>query len=74
MAKPKGAISRDRIVEAETLREVLKPVYEKLREKGVSEFDLPSSEDLVKRLSHFIDYNKIDEWGDKYADWVAKKP
>lgn len=74
MARVKGSITKDRSIEAEALREVLKPIYEKLRDKGVSDADLPSNEDLVDRLLNYIDQAAVDEWVGKYADWVKEKP
>lgn len=62
MGRVKGSISKDRSIDAEALREVLKPIYEKLREKGVKDSDLPNNEDLVDRLLDFIDEKAIDEW------------
>lgn len=44
----------DPLMQGKTLREVLKPIYEKLRDKGVNDADLPNNEDLVDRLLGFI--------------------
>ena len=74
MGRVKGSISKDRSIDAEALREVLKPIYEKLRDKGVNDSDLPNNEDLVDRLLDFIDENAVDGWADKYAAWVKDKP
>lgn len=74
MGRVKGSITKDRSIDAEALREVLKPIYEKLRDKGVSDADLPNNEDLVDRLLDYIDEDAVDQWADKYADWVKKKP
>ncbi|QNH14826.1 hypothetical protein [Xanthomonas sp. SI] len=74
MGRVKGSITKDRSIDAEALREVLKPIYEKLREKGVSDTDLPNNEDLVDRLLEFIDEKAVDDWGDKYAEWIKNKP
>ena len=74
MGRVKGSISKDRSIDAEALREVLKPIYEKLRDKGVSDSDLPNNEDLVDRLLDFIDEKAVDGWADKYAAWVKDKP
>ncbi|MEQ9728348.1 hypothetical protein ABRP29_22185 [Pseudomonas sp. WHRI 8822A] len=74
MARVKGSITKDRSIDAEALREVLKPIYEKLRDKGVSDADLPNNEDLVDRLLDYIDEGAVEEWAGKYADWVKKKP
>lgn len=74
MGRVKGSITKDRSIDAEALREVLKPIYEQLREKGVSDTDLPNNEDLVDRLLEFIDEKAVDEWGTKYAEWVKNKP
>ncbi|MDT3457338.1 hypothetical protein ROV96_19630 [Stenotrophomonas pavanii] len=74
MGRVKGSITKDRSIDAEALREVLKPIYEKLREKGVSDTDLPNNEDLVDRLLDFIEEKNVDDWATSYADWVSKKP
>lgn len=74
MGRVKGSITKDRSIDAEALREVLKPIYEQLRAKGVSDADLPSNEDLVDRLLEFIDEKAVDEWSGKYADWIKTKP
>jgi hypothetical protein len=74
MPRTKGSISKDRSLDAEALREVLKPIYAKMREKGVSDSDLPDNEELVGRLIEFIDDSAIDQWVDKYAGWVKEKP
>ena len=74
MARVKGSITKDRSVDAEALRELLKPIYEKLREKGVRDADLPNNEDLVDRLLDYIDEKAVNEWIEKYADWVKNKP
>ncbi len=74
MGRVKGSIAKDRSIDAEALREVLKPIYEKLRVKGVNDADLPNNEDLVDRLLGFIDEKAIDEWADKYAAWIKGKP
>lgn len=70
----RGAISKDRSIDAEALREVLKPIYEKLRDKGVADDDLPNNEDLVDRLLGFIDEEPVNKWVNEYADWIKKKP
>ncbi len=74
MGRVKGSITKDRSIDAEALREVLKPIYEKLRDKGVSDADFPNNEDLVDRLLNYIDEKAVDEWAGKYAEWVKKKP
>jgi pyridoxine 5'-phosphate synthase PdxJ len=74
MGRVKGSITKDRSLDAEALREVLKPIYEKLREKGVSDVDLPNNEELVDRLLENIDENAVEEWTGKYAEWVKQKP
>jgi len=74
MGRVKGSITKERSIDAQPLRKVLKPIYENLRDKGVNDADLPSNEDLVDRLLNFIDDKAIDEWGDKYAEWVKNKP
>jgi len=74
VGRVKGSITKDRSIDAEALREVLKPIYEKLRAKGVSDADLPNNEDLVDRLLDYIDENAVDEWVNKYAAWVKHKP
>jgi hypothetical protein len=74
VGRVKGSITKDRSIDAEALREVLKPIYEKLREKGVTDTDLPNNEDLVDRLLDFIDEKAIDDWAGEYAEWVKNKP
>ena len=74
MGRVKGSITKDRSIDAEALREVLKPIYEKLRDKGVTDTDLPNNEDLVDRLLGFIDEDAVDKWAGQYADWVKTKP
>jgi lipoate-protein ligase A len=74
MGRVKGSITKDRSLDAEALREVLKPIYEKLREKGVSDADLPNNEELVDRLLENIDEKAVEEWIKKYAEWVKQKP
>lgn len=74
MARQKGSISKDRSLDAEALREVLKPIYERLRENGVEATEMPNNEDLVDRLLGFIDQQAIDEWANKYAEWIKEKP
>ena len=74
MGRVKGSISKDRSIDAEALREVLKPIYQRLRDKGVNDEDLPSNEDLVDRLLGFIDEESVDRWVDEYTEWVKKKP
>jgi len=74
MGRVKGSITKERSIDAEALREVLKPIYENLKAKGVNDADLPSNEDLVDRLLNFIDEKAVDEWGDQYAQWVKQKP
>ena len=54
----RGAISKDRSIDAEALREVLKPIYEKLRGKGVADDDLPNNEDLVDRLLRCAEWSR----------------
>ena len=74
MGRVKGSISKDRSIDAEALREVLKPIYEKLRDKGVNDADLPNNEDMVDRLLDFINEETVDEWASKYSEWVKQKP
>ena len=74
MGRVKGSISKDRSIDADALREVLKPIYEKLRDKGVNDADLPNNEDLVDRLLDFIDEEPVNNWVDQYAEWIKKKP
>jgi hypothetical protein len=74
MGRVKGSITKERSIDAEALREVLKPIYENLKAKGVNDADLPSNEDLVDRLLNFIDEKAVDDWGNQYAEWVKQKP
>ena len=74
MGRVKGSISKDRTINAEALREVLKPIYETLEQKGVTAENLPTNEDLVDRLLGFVDEKAIDDWAGEYAEWVKKKP
>jgi hypothetical protein len=67
MARTKGAISKDRIVDAEELRHVLKPIYDKLVKAGVSEARLPTNEALVSKIVNWVDTKKIDAWVQEYA-------
>ncbi len=74
MGRVKGSVSKDRSIDAEALREVLQPIYEILRDRGVNDEDLPNNEDLVSRLLDFIDEEAIVDWAHKYAEWIKNKP
>ena len=50
MTRKKGSVGKARSIEAEDLREVLKPVYDELEKAGVSDAQLPSNEALVSKL------------------------
>ncbi len=67
MARTKGAISKPRQIDAEELREVLKPVFEKLKKAGVPEERLPTLEAVVSHVLDWVDDAKVDEWVKKYA-------
>jgi hypothetical protein len=67
MGRRKGSISKDRLIDAEALREVLKPIYDELVEAGVGEAQLPSNEALVSKLLHFLDPTKVTKWVKEYA-------
>jgi len=74
MPKPKGAISKDRPINADNLRDFLKLIHQKLKDKGVADNDLPNNEDLVQRLPQFVDEKAIEKWVASYAEWVSRKP
>jgi hypothetical protein len=74
MARVKGSISKDRPIDAESLRETLKPIYEELKNKGVKEEDLPSADYLTASLLKFLDSDAINKWSNKYLEWTKNKP
>lgn len=67
MARTKGSISRPRVIDPEELREILKPIYDKLAKAGVPEARLPSNEALVSHLLGWVDRDKIDAWIKDFA-------
>ena len=74
MARVKGAISKGRKVEAEVLREALKPVYEKLSNCGVKDEDLPSPEYLAGKLLGMMSEDAVNTFAATFKTWVDKKP
>lgn len=74
MGRVKGAIVKDRTVTAEALREALKPIHEKMQEKGVKNDDLPSNEYLIEKIVKMVDSNLVEKLAEDYSDWINKKP
>lgn len=74
MDKAKAPRAKERFIDAEALREVLQPIYENLREKGVNDKDLPREEYVVARLLEFVDQTAINKWLDEYAKWINSRP
>jgi hypothetical protein len=68
MSKPKGSISKARSFDAGTLREILKPIHDKLSKAGVPEARMPSNEAIVSKLLSWLDQDKVAEWVKKYAE------
>jgi hypothetical protein len=67
MPRTKGSLGKDRAIDAKKLRDVLKPIYDKLRNAGVQEESLPSNDLLVAKLLDFLDEDQIDNWVNDYA-------
>jgi hypothetical protein len=65
--RKRGSISKPRLMDAEVLREILKPIYDELVEAGVEEAQLPSNEALISKLLHFLDQNAVSKWVKEYA-------
>ncbi|SRR5713226_8952177 len=66
MARPKGSITRLRTFDADSLRPVLKQIYERLKANGVPNHLLPDKDkmilDLQQSLPEWLDWKKIDEY------------
>lgn len=73
MARTKGAISKARSIDAEELREVVKPVFEKLKKAGVPEERLPTVEAVVSHVLDWVDDGKVNEWVKNFAAVEGKK-
>jgi hypothetical protein len=71
MTKQKGSISVDRSFPAQELRELLKPIFNKLKKAGVREDRYPSAELILSHLLEWVDDEKVSEWVQKYADVEA---
>ena len=67
MPRTKGAVGRGRTMEAERLREILKPIHDKLKRAGLSEAALPTNDALVSKLLDWVDNAKIDAWVKQYV-------
>lgn len=67
MAKKKGSISKGRLLNAEQLREILKPIYDKLEKAGVPDERLPTNEALISHIVQWVDHKKVDAWVTKFA-------
>jgi hypothetical protein len=72
MGRKKGSISTPRNIPAEELREILKPIFNKLRKARVPEMQLPSNEALVSKLLDWIDQEKVDDFVNTYAKLMKK--
>ena len=72
MTRKKGSVGKARSIEAEDLREVLKPIYDELEKAGVSDAQLPSNEALASKLLDFHDHAKVKKWVKEYAAVMKK--
>jgi len=59
--------------DAEELREILKPIYDKLVKKGVPEERLPSNETLVSHILDWVDDDKVNDWIDGFSKLERKR-
>jgi hypothetical protein len=67
MARTKGAIHKPKSLDPGELREVLKPIHEKLRKAGVPDERMPSNEALVSKILDWIDDKEVGQWVADYA-------
>jgi hypothetical protein len=72
MGRKKGSISTPRNIPAEGLREILKPIFNKLRKARVPEAQFPSNETLVSKLLDWIDDSKVDKFVTEYAKLMKR--
>lgn len=72
MGRVKGAIVKARAIDPEELREILKPIYEKLKRAGVSDAAMPPTEALVAKLLGWIDNDQVATWVKEYAKVMKK--
>lgn len=49
------------------MQEILWPAYQKLREAGIKDRDLPSERAMVWYLMNCVDWQRFDDWVSEYA-------
>ncbi len=68
MGRARGSVAKDREVPADELRDILKPIFDKLRKAKVPEERLPNNDALVSMLLNWIDDDKVNAWIKSYAE------
>ena len=67
MTRSKGSIGKPRSFDPHDLRQILKPIHDKLAKAGVREERMPGNDMIVSKLLDWIDTKKVDEWVRNYA-------
>lgn len=75
MARTKGAIAKDRKINADGLREILKPIFDELERKGVPPVRMPSPDHIVSKLTEWFDpgSKQVKDWVEGYAKLEGPK-
>lgn len=73
VSKKRGSIDKPRVFDAEELREILKPIYDRLMAQGVPNARLPSNETLVSHILDWVDDAKVSAWIDGFAKLERKR-
>lgn len=73
VGRKKGSIDKPRTFDAEELRKILKPIYDKLIKSGVPEERLPANEALVSHILEWVNDVKVNEWIDGFSKLEKKR-
>ena len=71
--RTKGSVAKPRNLDPIDLRELLKPIHDRLVAKGVPEYRLPSNTALASHVLDWVDDNKVNAWIDAFAAAEGKK-
>lgn len=66
--RPRGAISKDKVVPAKTLAKLLKPTYERFAKEGIDDEHMPTNESLISTLLKCLDPAKVNVYVKDYTE------
>lgn len=62
MPRPKGSIAKNREFSAAKLRNLLKPIHDKLSAAGIPAVRIPTNDAILSLVLEWVDQDKVDAW------------